>query len=97
VYQVDATGNLFSQSSSGPSSVLAAYCNSGDAVLGGGYDQPWTSGDAWPSAMKIASNQPVEGGPDIQGWGVTVINDMVFLLGVTITVTAICASVPTPI
>jgi hypothetical protein len=47
--------------------------------------------------MKIASNQPVEGGPDIQGWGVTVINDMVFLLGVTITVTAICASVPTPI
>jgi hypothetical protein len=97
LYQVATSGTLYSLSSTGPSDVQAAYCATGDVVVSGGYSQGWTNGDAWVSSMKVASVGPVVSLGGEEGWGVTVINDMNFMVGVTVTVTAICAEVPTPI
>ena len=89
VYTVTNSGTLYS--SGGISSSLTASCTTGDTVLSGGFAMTGSSGDAWISSIKIASNAPTAGA---DGWSVTVVNNTSFMVGVPVTVTAICAPIP---
>ncbi len=93
--QVANSGTVYPGTGNGqnPSQPVRAVCPAGTSVLSGGYNLPWAPGDnsGWVSSVKVASSRPFTDGAD-KGWEVTLVNNS-FQLGVTVEVTAVCATV----
>jgi len=89
VYTVTESATMYSDGA--VSAALQVLCNEGDTVLSGGFAMTGAKGDPWISSIKIASSQPKSDG---SGWEVTVVNNTSFMVGVPVTVTAICAPLP---
>ena len=88
VYTVTNSATLYPN---GGFSSLTASCNTGDTVLSGGFAMTGNPGDAWISSVKVSSSAPTVG---VDGWTVTIVNNMSFMVAAPVTVTAICAPIP---